>query len=57
MLKVDTMNEIGRIQEQPGQQGDGDWVHDGAGPNAARWTEMPCMRRPLRIEVGGVLTG
>lgn len=47
------MNEIGRIQGQPGQQGDGDRVHDGAGPYATRRTGMPCMRRPLRIEGGG----
>ena len=47
------MNEISGIQGQPGQQGDGDWVHDGTGPDAAGRTGMPCMRRPLRIEGGG----
>jgi len=47
------MNEISGFQGQPGQQGDGDRVHDGAGPDAARRTGMPCMRRPLRIEGGG----
>ena len=47
------MNEIGRIQGQPGQQGDGGWVHDGTVPDAAGRTGMPCLRRPLRNEGGG----